>query len=324
MTVVIDEHSGFCFGVINAIHTAEEYLVTHDYLYCLGDIVHNNEEVKRLTSIGLRVISAKEFSNLQNENVLIRAHGEPPETYAIAQQNHIHLIDATCPVVLRLQKRILDFHLKPANANRQILIFGKQGHAEVIGLMGQTDRSGIVLSSIDEIDKIDYQRPAILYSQTTQGVEQYFELIEAIQKRYKAAGHDHYLQYADTICRKVANRAIQIADFAKQHDALLFVSGEKSSNGLYLFDICKAHNPNSYLISQPNQLQQIDFNNIKSIGICGATSTPMWLMEKIAAEVRRKFENLIHYITPFRAKPKIEKKESLNKEGDDRIIQHSQ
>lgn len=286
MEIVIDDNSGFCFGVINAIQTAEQYLANHPYLYCLGDIVHNNEEVKRLTHIGLRVISPEEFSKLQHETVLIRAHGEPPETYTLAQKNHIELIESTCPVVLRLQKRILDFHQNPANANTQILIYGKQGHAEVVGLMGQTGGKGIVLSNSNEINKIDFSKPAIIYSQTTQSVEQYFNLIDAIKVRYKAAGHAHYLQYVDTICRKVANRAIQIAEFAKQYDTILFVSGEKSSNGLYLFDICKKNNPNSHLISHAAQLQKMDFTNIPSVGICGATSTPMWLMEEIAKEVR--------------------------------------
>lgn len=289
MKVTIDENSGFCFGVIHAIQTAEDYLKSHDMLFCLGDIVHNNEEVKRLTSIGLRVITMEQFQKLHDTTVLIRAHGEPPLTYQTARHNNITLIDATCPVVLRLQKRILDFHQNVCNADRQILIFGKKGHAEVVGLMGQADNHVIVISSIEEIDRIDYSRPAMLYSQTTQSLEQYYQLIHKIQEKYDAASNGQLFQYADTICRKVANRATQIAEFAKQHDAILFVSGEKSSNGLYLFDICRKNNPHSFLISNVAQLGDIDLNGKSSVGICGATSTPMWLMEECALEATKRY-----------------------------------
>lgn len=289
MKVTIDDNSGFCFGVIHAIQTAQDYLRSHSTLYCLGDIVHNNEEVKRLTSIGLRVITLEQFQQLHDTTVLIRAHGEPPLTYQIAGQNNITLIDATCPVVLRLQKRILDFHQNPQSANKQILIFGKKGHAEVVGLMGQADNNVLVISSIEEIDKIDYTRPAMLYSQTTQSLEQYFILINKIQEKYNATGNGQLFQYADTICRKVANRATQIAEFAKQHDAILFVSGEKSSNGLYLFDICQKNNPNSFLVSNVAQLARIDLSGKFSVGICGATSTPMWLMEECASETELRY-----------------------------------
>lgn len=286
MRITIDDNSGFCFGVIHAIQTAEEYLQTHETLYCLGDIVHNNEEVKRLTNIGLRVISFEQFQQLRDTTVLIRAHGEPPLTYQTARQNNITLIDATCPVVLRLQQRIRDFHQLAANAGKQILIFGKQGHAEVIGLMGQADNQVIVISSVDEIDKIDYTRPSMLYSQTTQSLEQYYQLIGLIQQRYQALGNGQLFEFADTICRKVANRAIEIAEFSKQHDTILFVSGEKSSNGLYLFDVCKKNNPRTFLISNTVQIEDLDLHGIESIGICGATSTPMWLMEEIAKSVQ--------------------------------------
>lgn len=288
MKITIDDNSGFCFGVIHAIQTAEEYLQTHETLYCLGDIVHNNEEVKRLTSIGLRVISFEQFQQLHDTTVLIRAHGEPPQTYQIAKQNNITLIDATCPVVLKLQQRIQDFHTHSSNADKQILIFGKKGHAEVIGLMGQADNQVIVISDFDEIDKIDYTRPSMLYSQTTQSLEQYYRLIDLIKLRYQELGNEHLFEFADTICRKVANRAIEIAEFSKQHDAILFVSGEKSSNGLYLFDVCQKNNPKSYLISNAAQIDALDLQDIQSIGICGATSTPMWLMEECAAHVTNK------------------------------------
>lgn len=282
MTITIDDHSGFCFGVIHAIQTAEEYLKNHHSLYCLGDIVHNNEEVRRLTDIGLRVITQEQFRELKDTTVLIRAHGEPPVTYEIAKANNITLIDATCPVVLRLQQRIRDFHIAAEHRDSQILIFGKKGHAEVVGLMGQAENQVIVLSSLADIDKIDFERPSMLYSQTTQSLELYYQLIECIKERYCVLGRESFFQYADTICRKVANRAAQIAQFARQHDVVLFVSGEKSSNGLYLFDVCRKNNPATYMVSQTKQLQEIDFGNANSVGICGATSTPMWLMQEFA------------------------------------------
>jgi len=282
MRITIDDHSGFCFGVIHAIEAAERYLQDHDTLYCLGDIVHNNEEVTRLTGIGLQVITYEQYEQLHDTTVLIRAHGEPPRTYDIARQNNITLIDATCPVVLRLQKHIFDFHHSHQQEECQILIFGKKGHAEVIGLLGQVEGKGIVISSKDELDRIDYQKPAMLYSQTTQGLEQYYQLIEAIKERYEAVGNGQLFQYKDTICRKVANRAEQTAHFAKEHDTILFVSDQKSSNGLYLYNICKENNPNSHFITKPEEVQEIDFSGTESVGICGATSTPRWLMEQCA------------------------------------------
>jgi len=291
VTVTIDEHSGFCFGVIHAIQTAEAYLQSHDYLYCLGDIVHNNEEVKRLTSIGLRVINYEQFEQLHDATVLIRAHGEPPTTYQRAERNNITLIDATCPVVLKLQQRIRIFQ-QNNTTGKQILIFGKKGHAEVIGLMGQTGNNGIVISSLDEIDKVDFSRPAMLYSQTTQSLDQYFQLLNLLKTRYEEQGRGELFEFADTICRKVANRAEEIAHFAQQHDAILFVSGEKSSNGLYLFDVCKKNNPNSYMISDATHLQEIHFNEDDTIGICGATSTPMWLMEECRNTLINKKESI--------------------------------
>lgn len=282
-TVVIDENSGFCFGVINAIQTAEEYLQDHHSLLCLGDIVHNNEEVRRLERMGLQIITHEQLKNLKDTSVLIRAHGEPPEIYRIARENNIRLIDATCPVVLRLQKRIFDEYHADDNP-KQILIFGKKGHAEVVGLLGQTDNTGIVISSPADIERIDFSRPSIIYSQTTQSVEEYFQLIDQIRKRYEAEGHPELFDYKDTICRKVASRAKQIADFATRFDVILFVSGEKSSNGLYLYNICKQHNPRSFFLTEVSQLKDIDLSATDSIGICGATSTPMWLMQELAAE----------------------------------------
>ncbi|MDD6184695.1 MAG: 4-hydroxy-3-methylbut-2-enyl diphosphate reductase [Bacteroidales bacterium] len=281
--IVVDQNSGFCFGVINAIRTAEKYLMEHQTLYCLGDIVHNSEEVQRLSGMGLKIIDYDQFKSLQDTTVLIRAHGEPPETYRIAEKNNIRLIDATCPVVLKLQKRILGEY-QENKSEKQILIYGKKGHAEVVGLLGQTNNTGIVISTPEDVDCIDFNRPSILYSQTTQSLEQYQQLISTIQERYQSAGHADWFEYKDTICGKVSSRAKQIADFASSFDVILFVSGEKSSNGLYLYNICKDFNPRSFFLTNVEQLHLIDLSQAESIGICGATSTPMWLMQQLADE----------------------------------------
>jgi len=287
MIVEIDKKSGFCFGVVRAIEAAEKQLQNNNPLYCLGDIVHNNEEVNRLAKMGLKIISHYEFQRLTNTEVLIRAHGEPPQTYQTAKENNITLIDATCPVVLKLQKDIKK-SFDTTFANEQILIFGKAGHAEVIGLLGQTQNKGIMITSLKDIDAIDYNRPAKIYSQTTQSVEEYQNIVAAIQHRYKQKGNASLFQYYDTICYRVANRAKEIEQFASQYDKIIFVSGEKSSNGLYLFDICKKVNPLSYFIFDRNHLNDISFNKNDRIGICGATSTPMWLMQEIAESIQNK------------------------------------
>lgn len=288
MTVEIDKNSGFCFGVVRAIEAAEKQLQNNKPLYCLGDIVHNNEEVKRLTKMGLIIISHNEFQNLTDTKVLIRAHGEPPQSYQTAKENNITLIDATCPVVLKLQKDIKNNFEDATSTNIQILIFGKAGHAEVIGLLGQTQNKGIVITSLKDIDIIDYNRPAKMYSQTTQSVEEYQTIVAAIQHAYEQKGNASLFQYYDTICYRVANRAKEIEQFASQYDKIIFVSGEKSSNGLYLFDICRKVNPLSFFIFKRNQLNNISFNKNDRIGICGATSTPMWLMQEIAESIRNK------------------------------------
>lgn len=282
-TSVIDRHSGFCAGVINAIRTAEEWLEREGTLYCLGDIVHNSEEMQRLSDMGLRVITHEEFRKLRHTRVLIRAHGEPPETYRIAQENGIEIIDATCKVVLNLQQTIRRCFVE--DKNRQILIFGKQGHAEVIGLLGQTDGQGIVISSPDDIGDIDTSRPTRLFSQTTQNIDEYRDLIHALQEKFAAAGNRHLFDFADTICHSVVNRAKQIQEFAARFDTIIFVSGEKSSNGLYLFNICKKTNPKTFFITTLEQMSQLPPLEGRSIGICGATSTPMWLMEEVAARL---------------------------------------
>jgi len=285
MKCVIDTRSGFCVGVIKAIKNAENYLAQHHYLYCLGDIVHNNEEVTRLTNLGLLIISHKEFVELHNITVLIRAHGEPPETYHIAKKNNITLIDATCPVVLDLQKRIKANHECKNSKGKQILIFGKKGHAEVIGLLGQTGSQGVVISSMNDIHHIDFQKYSTLYSQTTQSLEEYSILIDAIKKRYHELGNETLFSFHDTICRSVANRSNQIKKFAAQYDKIIFVSGEKSSNGLYLFGLCKDVNSNSFFISKTKDLEHLSFHAKESVGICGATSTPMWLMKEVKTKI---------------------------------------
>jgi len=279
MTITIDKNSGFCFGVINAIKAAEQYLQQHKTLYCLGDIVHNNEEVNRLTGLGLKIITLKQFEQLKDTTVLIRAHGEPPATYQIAKENNITLIDATCQVVAQLQQKIKTE--VDNNPDAQILIVGKTGHAEVEGLLGQTKHNGKVISSLHDLENIDYAKPAKLYAQTTQNSEKYNEIAETIRLNYKEKGNEFMVEMHNTICKRVSNRSKEIKDFAAQFDAVLFVSDKKSSNGLFLYEVCKKQNPNTFFISSVEQLQDIDIEKFNSIGICGATSTPVWLMEKI-------------------------------------------
>lgn len=285
LTVTIDQNSGFCFGVINTIKRAETLLAQTNTLYCLGDIVHNNEEVNRLNSLGLTIIDKETFAQLHDTTVLIRAHGEPPETYQIAQKQNINLVDATCPVVLALQKNIKNSYEAEDFKNGQILIFGKKGHAEVVGLVGQTHHQGIVISSIEDLHLVDFHRPAKLYSQTTQNHDEYLALIEEVKRRYAEAGNPDAFQYFDTICRSVINRSKQIQLFASQFDKVIFVSGEKSSNGLYLYKLCQQSNPQSYFLTHLDDLEKISVASGDSIGICGATSTPMWLMEKVKEQL---------------------------------------
>ena len=288
MRVVIDRNAGFCFGVVHAIETAERVLQQEGRLFCLGDIVHNNEEVRRLEGKGLHIINEAEFVQLHDTRVLIRAHGEPPQTYARARENRIELVDATCQVVLKLQRDIAESYRRVKPRNGQIVIYGKQGHAEVIGLLGHTCQEGIVISSIGDLDRIDFSRPSVLYSQTTQSVEEYNKIIGEMRSRYRAAGREEDFEYHDTICRRVANRARQVQEFAVQYDVVIFVSGEKSSNGLYLYDLCRKINPRSYFVSHVGQLEQIVFQGNESVGVCGATSTPMWLMQEVASVLEKK------------------------------------
>jgi len=281
--VEIHEESGFCFGVVNAIRNAEKELTEDEELYCLGDIVHNSQEVNRLQKKGLRTINHNDLKEMQNKKVLLRAHGEPPSTYEMAQSNSIRIIDATCPVVLQLQKKIRK-HYSESNENAtQIVIFGKNGHAEVNGLVGQTDGTAIVIENISDLEQLDFNRPVCLFSQTTMSVNDFQEIVKEIQARIRP---DVDFKYFDTICRQVANRIPNIRKFASHHDLVLFVAGKKSSNGKVLLAECKEANPNTLLISSPEEIRTEWLIDAQSVGICGATSTPKWLMEEVAETVQ--------------------------------------
>src|ERR1700744_2901226 len=273
LQVTIDQDSGFCFGVVYAIDMAEEILEEDGYLYCLGDIVHNDEEVERLKAKGLRIIEHAQLQDLYNEKVLIRAHGEAPDTYRLALEHNITLIDASCPVVLKLQNRIKSSY----DQNEKILIFGKHGHAEVIGLSGQTNNEAIVFQDIAELDNIELPHNITLYSQTTKSMEKFY----GIKDELIARGYD--LKANDTICRQVSNRDKDLPAFVAKFDKIVFVSGRKSSNGKVLFEVCKKHNPDTYFISSPEELDSSMFAPGDKVGIAGATSTPMWLMEEVKA-----------------------------------------
>ncbi len=275
LTIEIDNGSGFCFGVTTAISKAEEELAKGSTLYCLGDIVHNGMEVERLTEKGLVTINHDDLRSLHNAKVLLRAHGEPPETYEIARRNNIEIIDATCPVVLQLQRRIKKQY--DANPDAQIVIFGKKGHAEVLGLVGQTNNSAIVIEHFNGVEKLDFSRDIYLYSQTTKSLDEFHRIIDYIQEHISPQAK---FKSFDTICRQVANRMPNISSFASRHDLILFVSGRKSSNGKVLFNECKRVNPNSYQIERAEEIDLDWLKDINTIGICGATSTPKWLMEE--------------------------------------------
>jgi 4-hydroxy-3-methylbut-2-en-1-yl diphosphate reductase len=277
LQVTIDQDSGFCFGVVYAIDMAEEILAEDGYLYCLGDIVHNDEEVTRLKAKGLRIIEHEELKKLSNEKVLIRAHGEAPDTYRIALENNITLIDASCPVVLKLQNRIKTSY----DANEKILIFGKHGHAEVVGLSGQTNNEALVFQDIAELDNVELPNNITLYSQTTKSMEKFYNVKDELLAR------GYNLKANDTICRQVSNRDHDLPKFAVKFDKIVFVSGKKSSNGKVLFEVCKKHNPDTYFISSVDELQNIMFNQGDKVGIAGATSTPMWLMQDVKAELEK-------------------------------------
>lgn len=274
--IEIDQHSGFCFGVVYAIEMAEDYLKENGKLYCLGDIVHNDKEVERLEALGLEIIDHDDLQTLKDVTVLIRAHGEPPSTYSLAMENNLELVDASCPVVLKLQNRVRNAHA----GERTIVILGKKGHAEVNGLVGQTAQKAVVISSVEEIDDLNIEGPVSLFSQTTKGTKLLYEVRKKMVEKFGD------IDFNDTICRQVSNREPELMKFSEKHDAIIFVAGKKSSNGKALYNTCKSINPDSYFISGPEELQAEWFNNKLSVGICGATSTPMWLMEEVAGSIK--------------------------------------
>lgn len=277
MIIEVDKVSGFCPGVVSAIKKAEDHLREANQLYCLGDIVHNSQEVQRLEERGLVTIENEQFETLHDTTVLLRAHGEPPQTYEHAEKNNIQIIDATCPVVLQLQRKIRGMY-EAEGDSVQIVIFGKMGHAEVNGLVGQTEGKAIVVERLSDIEKIDFARPIRLYSQTTMSVDAFRQIALEISGKMK---NPEDFKFFDTICRQVANRIPHMREFASQHDVVLLVSGKKSSNGKALFEVCKSVNERSYLISHPEDVNIEMLKDVESVGICGATSTPRWQMEEI-------------------------------------------
>lgn len=282
MKIEIDSGSGFCFGVTTAITKAETELSDGNILYCLGDIVHNGMECKRLKRMGLITINHDEMKRLHDVKVLLRAHGEPPETYALAEENNIEIIDATCPVVLQLQRRIKRQY--DANPEAQIVIFGKPGHAEVLGLVGQTNGTAKVIAHFDDVKSLDMNRDTYLYSQTTKSLDEFHRIIEYIQQHIS---QEAKFESFDTICRNVANRMPNISSFAARHDLVFFVCGRKSSNGQVLFDECHSVNPNSYQVESPDEIRGEWLHGVDTIGICGATSTPKWLMEECRDRIEK-------------------------------------
>ena len=293
LNIEIDNGSGFCFGVTTAVQKAEEELARGNKLYCLGDIVHNGMECERLREMGLITINHDEMAQLHDAKVLLRAHGEPPETYELARQNNIEIIDATCPVVLQLQKRIKrqydsnnqsESPSQSVKSAAQIVIFGKKGHAEVLGLVGQTHSNAIVIEYFDEVSQLDFSRDIYLYSQTTKSLDEFHRIIEYIQEHISP---NATFKSFDTICRSVANRMPNISQFASRHDLILFVCGRKSSNGRVLFEECRRINPNTHLIEGPAEINPQWLENIKTVGICGATSTPKWLMKQCSDAISR-------------------------------------
>jgi 4-hydroxy-3-methylbut-2-enyl diphosphate reductase len=284
MVVEIDKKSGFCFGVQNAVEVAEKALLKGEKVFSLGSIVHNDKEVERLSALGLVTIDHEQFNKLKNCKVHIRAHGEPPETYQTAERNNITIIEATCPIVKKLQSRIKDTWLKTREKDGQIIIFGKPGHAEVVGLLGQTENEGILVSGPDDISKIDITKSISLFAQTTMSVSDYRNFVGLLRSEMKRKGisdPDNHLNVNNTICGQVSNREPHLKSFARKHDVVVFVSGKESSNGKMLYSVCKSVNPDTHFVSSPDEIDRSWFTDKKSAGICGATSTPKWLIEKV-------------------------------------------
>jgi len=282
--ITVDPKSGFCFGVVYAIEMAESILDNEDSLFCLGDIVHNNKEVDRLNKLGLEIIDHDRLKKLSDCKVLIRAHGEPPSTYEIALKNNIELLDASCPVVLKLQHQIKEGYETIRSINGQVIIYGKEGHAEVTGLVGQTNGEAIIVTTKDDLTKINFDKPIYIYSQTTKSPKAFQEIVNEIEKELKKLGKDADLKFVvhDTLCRQVSSREPQLKMFASENDIIVFVSGTKSSNGKMLFLSCKEKNHNSYFVSDTSEIDRNWFRGASSVGICGATSTPRWLMDEVA------------------------------------------
>jgi len=286
MEVEIDKKSGFCFGVQNAIMIAEKALSGGEKVYSLGQIVHNDKEVERLSGLGLVHIDHDQFKKLKDCKVLIRAHGEPPETYSVGEQNNITIIEATCPIVARLQSRIRKMWDKSIERSGQIVIFGKHGHSEVVGLLGQTENEGILVSGPEDLDKIDFTRPVWLFAQTTMSVKDYVKIAGMIRDKIKEAGitdPDDFLFVNNSICGQVSNRESHLKTFAGKHEVIIFISGRESSNGKMLYALCKSINDRTYFVTSPEEIKAEWFIGKKSVGICGATSTPKWLLEKAYA-----------------------------------------
>ncbi len=307
ISIVIDDNSGFCFGVVNAIKKVEQELNNKNELLSLGNIVHNEEEVSRLNKKGLSSINQDHFAKLKNNKILFRAHGEPPESYALAKKNNVEIIDATCPVVLKLQQRIKKAWLETKEQNTQIVIFGKKGHAEVISLVGQTNNEAIVLENENDISLINYNKPIIIFSQTTKSVEDYMLIIERIKYKSNSTFESH-----DTICRQVANRAPKLKVFANNFDVVVFVGGKNSSNANYLYKVCKLINSETYFISSASELNKDLYLNKKGIGICGATSTPMWLMSEVANTIEETIRTELNILGASPRDIKIQKNQTTN------------
>ena len=288
LTVEIDAGSGFCNGVVRAVKKAESWLQDHDRLYSLGAIVHNTQEINRLAAKGLQIIDAERMASIRDDVVLVRAHGEPPSTYALAERNNITVIDCTCPVVLQLQKKIASTYRKVHALGGTLVIFGKKGHAEVNGLVGRTDGNAVVVETPDEIDGIDFSKPVALFSQTTKDTEEYAALTEACRRRSEECGG--VFESYDTICRQVAARHAALAEFASSHDVILFVSGHESSNGNVLFNLCLKHNPRTWWVEDGKVPDEL-LHDGDSVGICGATSTPRWQLEELYLHLRGKIDN---------------------------------
>jgi 4-hydroxy-3-methylbut-2-enyl diphosphate reductase len=280
----MDNDAGFCFGVEKAIQLAEKELAASGILYCLGELVHNTAELDRLKAKGLRIVSHEEAKKLEGQNVLIRAHGEPPDTYTELDESGIGVIDATCPIVIRLQGKISEVFKDEGQKQVQIVIFGKSGHPEVVGLLGHTNNTAIVVNSADDLEKIDLTLPVRLFSQTTMSAESYARISELISQKMHAKGNCDLVIHK-SFCRQVSGRSASIREFAGSHDVIIFVSDKKSSNGVFLYNLCRSVNPDSYFVHDRSEIDEAWFENAESVGVTGATSTPRWLMESIMQAV---------------------------------------